>query len=482
LASVLKTGLYTLSTRLGKTLITLLTLAIIGRYISVEDFGLFAIVLIFSNLLSPLVDFALTPAYIKLENADKSASSTFFSINVYISILSVILMVLFSWGGAYLFKSENLQSLIAVFSLAIFFSSISGQPSAILKRNKEYDVISKIEIMVSVSGAALVCIMAVNGYGIWALITRGIYEAFINAALLIKKSSIDLRIVGYREIAKYKDSIKFASQIVLSRLPNRALLTIDNVIIGKFMGTEALGFYSRAFQFVQMIDTNLSKPVSSPALSYLARLHDNVEARHYITLFWATYLVSGVGCLVIIASGDQLLPILMGSNWVEAGNLLRLLGFWGIGKIFHTLSSSYHINENKVYRWTKYITLGIVIIYCVPILSLIWKQDVRLFTMLYSFSYCFYWIFVYFHSIYKDYEKTPGILQGTIYKFIGINVFTLLIYQFFTDWIISVLGGDFNILVLVMVEIFITILTFYLLFYIFAQEEKSMIIRILKKN
>jgi len=276
LASVLKTGLYTLSTRLGKTLITLLTLAIIGRYISVEDFGLFAIVLIFSNLLSPLVDFALTPAYIKLENADKSASSTFFSINVYISILSVILMVLFSWGGAYLFKSETLQPLIAVFSLAIFFSSISGQPSAILKRNKEYDVISKIEIMVSVSGAALVCIMAVNGYGIWALITRGIYEAFINAALLIKKSSIDLRIVGYREIAKYKDSIKFASQIVLSRLPNRALLTIDNVIIGKFMGTEALGFYSRAFQFVQMIDTNLSKPVSSPALSYLARLQDNV--------------------------------------------------------------------------------------------------------------------------------------------------------------------------------------------------------------
>ena len=91
--SAVHSGFFSLANQSALILINFGTLAVLGRLLKPEDFGLFAIVLASQALFLPLLDFGLTPVYIKIDRLTKETPNVFFTINIIIGLVNVLYLV-----------------------------------------------------------------------------------------------------------------------------------------------------------------------------------------------------------------------------------------------------------------------------------------------------------------------------------------------------------------------------------------------------
>lgn len=315
------------------------------------------------------------------------------------------------------YQAPPLQALMPVFALGILVAPISGQPKAILSRNKRFDKIATIRV-VSISSAALVAILfARNGYGTWALVWRFVFQTTVSSVLFLVLAQTRFQLVGIGTVRQYWDNVVFGIRIVFARLVSSLAQSLDRFILGKFSTVDFVGQYTRSHELARIPDTQIRNSLTTPALAYLARIKGGAQARHYITLEWGLLCVIGFPCFVLITTGNWLMPWFMGSQWVEAGLLLQWLGLWGLGKFFHGTGELFHMNQQLMARWFWLSIAGIPATLAVPTLLLVVGGDLFAFVRWYSVCYCLYWFVVFFQAMLRAFGWHVSILLSGVKQF-----------------------------------------------------------------
>ena len=155
-----KIGLYSLSTQFIQIIIGIGTLAILGRMISLDDFGLFAIVLSVQAIFLPILDLGLVQAYLKLKHVDQEVGNAFFTVHALIGFIVAIVFVIIAPQIAYFFDDDRLHDLLTVVSLSFVFGVLGNQSNAKLNRDLNFKLIYKINIYISVTSSLLVIALA----------------------------------------------------------------------------------------------------------------------------------------------------------------------------------------------------------------------------------------------------------------------------------------------------------------------------------
>src|SRR5258708_25450950 len=102
---------------------------------------------------------------------------------------------------------------------------------------------------------------------------------------------------------------------------------MDKVLLGRFWGAQALGFYGRAYTLINIPTQNLSNAVSAVGFPALARLQNQPERlRSYFlkcyTLFLSLTLPITVACGLF---GEDIIRVFLGPKWIDAVPVFRLL-------------------------------------------------------------------------------------------------------------------------------------------------------------
>jgi O-antigen/teichoic acid export membrane protein len=384
-----KIGLYSLSTQFIQIIIGIGTLAILGRMISLDDFGLFAIVLSVQAIFLPILDLGLVQAYLKLKHVDQEVGNAFFTVHALIGFIVAIVFVIIAPQIAYFFDDDRLHDLLTVVSLSFVFGVLGNQSNAKLNRDLNFKLIYKINIYISVTSSLLVIALAYYGYGIWSFIYRVVFEAAIKSILFTLLSKDKYIFVGMSTIKKYKESLYFGAHVVVSRLLSSWSGVIDKFILAKMGSTEVLAGYSRSQQLAQIPHSNISMSLTSPALAYVSRGSDFISK--YVLLYWVIFLAAGIPCIILIGFGDVLFPLIMGENWESMGWLLQLMGIFGLGRVFQGLLIFFNINE-KIPKRSSYFTLGHLLLVILPsAVTFIVLNNLLYFVLCISIGSFFYW-------------------------------------------------------------------------------------------
>jgi PST family polysaccharide transporter len=104
-------------------------------------------------------------------------------------------------------------------------------------------------------------------------------------------------------------------------------LNADKVLLGRFAGATALGFYGRAYQLINIPTANLNTAVSAVAFPALSRLqHQPDRLRRYFlkcyTLFLTMTMPLTVACGLF---GEDIIRVFLGPKWTDAVPVFRLL-------------------------------------------------------------------------------------------------------------------------------------------------------------
>jgi PST family polysaccharide transporter len=441
----------------------LLVLAILGRLLTPKEFGLFGIATAVQMLFLPILDMGLIPAFLKIKNVEDHVSDVFFTINFYIGILSAGMMIFIAPLAADFYGDSLIKPILFVFSISLFFSPLAGQPTAILSRNHRFDLLAKVQILISITGGVLVVFLAFYKFGVWSLVYRTIFESAFKAFLLIKISRKNFSIVGLGKIFMCKNDLLFALSTVQYRLFNCLNHALDKIFIGKISGIESLGLYSRAYQLAILPDSRIRAVIVTPILSYIAQIEEEKRlSAIYLNIYWIVVATTVLPCFFIVIAGDWIMPCFLGENWTKAGPLLQCLGLYGAGRALRGIGEIYYLNQKNISLWSKYSFYCVILYICLPFLAI--KNGLFYFSLFYSLSFfCYWFIFLCLALSIKVYKKeiTQCIVFSLMF-FVYLFVFTFLIrYNF-----INLLKIDLYIKIFLLFFVYIVLSSlFFGLFY-----------------
>ncbi|MCY7405470.1 MAG: oligosaccharide flippase family protein [Cryobacterium sp.] len=304
-------------------------IVVLGRLLDPSDYGLVASVAAIIGVGEVLRNFGLSSAAIQVRDLSRHQKDNLFWINSLIGLALMLLAVLISPLIATLYGDDRLVLLTQVLAGTFLLNGLATQFRADLNRNFHFVALTGSEIGAQVGGLAVGIVMALNGFGYWALAGQQISQGVLTIILLIP---ITRWFPGwYHRRAPMRHLITFGSNLAGTQLLGYASRNTDTIVIGATLGAGPLGLYNRAFQLLLLPLNQINGPSTRVALPVLARLQDDPPKYDRFILLGQTIMLHAV-TIVLAFSCAQALPIIsiaLGSRWLGSAPIFQILAIAG---------------------------------------------------------------------------------------------------------------------------------------------------------
>jgi O-antigen/teichoic acid export membrane protein len=268
-----------------------------AAYVSPAEYGLVALALPFTAFMVLLTDLGLTSALVRHPDLTPRNAGAAFSLIV---SFGFALAVLLSLGTFVVTRHIDLPGFFPIMTALAFSSGLSLVaivPRAMMERALRYPRVARNE-MIAVLAATLVGVgCLVLGGGIWGLVTYMVLTQAIRAGLLWQDARAGIALnLQWTAIAPV---LHFGGWVLASNLLNFLSRNADNVLVGSFLGTESLGLYSLAYQFMIVPLVTISWPAGAVLIATVSgRVYDARRTRETTgALLMVTSLITFPGMM-----------------------------------------------------------------------------------------------------------------------------------------------------------------------------------------
>jgi PST family polysaccharide transporter len=300
----------------GQAVLRLLVLGIMARLLSPNDFGTASMAMVIIGLAEIVGQIGVAPAIVQRKDLGPRHISSGFTFSILSSIVIGLCIYLAAPFVAELFREPQLVSIMQVLAILFPIRGIAVIAQAMLQREMKFQKLATIEVMSYLFGYGLVAISLGHlGFGLWALIYAQIAQASINSLGYLLRAPHILKL-GFdrRAIA---DLIGFGIFFSAGRLGNYVAGNGDYFIVGRWLGAEALGIYSRAYQITAQPANLLSSVIDRVLFPALASVQDEKErmARAYRLALGTLVMLGMPMSVVLIILAPETIRILLGPGW-----------------------------------------------------------------------------------------------------------------------------------------------------------------------
>lgn len=313
--------------KMGSQFISFFVTIILARLIAPAEFGLVAIVTIFTIFLNVFVDSGLGSALIQKKDAGNIDFSTVFFFNIVASLLLYTILYIATPFISSFYDNAQLTPLLRVASFSLVITGLRSTQETFVTRNLMFKKHFLAISIAAICSAVIGIVLAYLGYGAWAIVFQQLCNASISTIILWYL--IPWRPQLLFSINSLKGLIPFGLKIFGGSLIDTLYSEIRSLLIGKIYTPADLAFYDRGKQFPYMIVSGINGALNSVLFPIMARNQDNpnrikqiVRKTIRVSLFW----VSSVLCFLVCAA-DSLVEFLMTSKWLPSVIYIQVLCF-----------------------------------------------------------------------------------------------------------------------------------------------------------
>ena len=312
-------------------------MAIISRYLSAEEIGIYSLVVVVIGIGRVFSDAGMSNALIHFQELDSIQINTMYWLNIIVAgIMSVVLCML-STPVAVLFKTPELSRFIRIMSLTLFIGSIGQQYYILLKRDLAFASLSLIDLSQRIVIFISVVFLLVGlDYGIWAVIYGTIFGSIVYAIASFIIGTRNFSFPSFKRIQfnRIRECMRFGFFQMGDSSISYISSNLDKLFIGRFFGMDVLGIYelatvliNRPITIVNPIFNNVSFPLFSKMQHDLPRLN-----QWYIKKIAIVSLISAAIYCGMFAIKEEFVLFLYGSNRELVAVSLSILFIYGYFK------------------------------------------------------------------------------------------------------------------------------------------------------
>jgi O-antigen/teichoic acid export membrane protein len=304
--------------------------AFLARLLTPRDFGLIAMVAVFSGFAALFNDLGFGPALVQRQNIEDRHYCSVFWLNVVIGIVLAGILYVSSPLIARFYREPRLIPIMMFTCLCFPINAMGLVQMASLTRQMNFRSLGLIDFgNVTISGIVAI-VLARRGFGVWSLVCQMLCLAVFGVVGLWYASawrpSLSFDRTAIREL------LGFSSNLTGFTAINYWYRNGDNLLVGSFFGSAALGIYARAYNLMLMPVNQITNVVSKVMFPVLSRLQDDkVRVRSiYLRSIAIIALVTFPLMLGLLAVADHFILAVYGAGWIGAIPILRIFCVLGM--------------------------------------------------------------------------------------------------------------------------------------------------------
>lgn len=308
---------------------TLTTLAL-AWFLTPEDFGLLAMMTVFLAFADVLVDAGFSQALIRKESVTQRELSTAFFANISIAVLAYLLLFFCASYIALFYEQPELEPLIQVAGVAIFFNALAVVQQAILSRALKFKLQLQVTLPAAAVSGVIAIVCAYSGLGVWALIVQVVSQSLLTALLYWRLQLWSPSLEFGRN--EFRELFAFGGYLLLAQMMNVPFKNMYVIVIAKVYVSAIAGLYFFAEKIRDLILNQLVNSVQKvtyPALSQVQS--DSVKLkRGYRQVISVTTFVVFPVLILLAALVNNLFTLLLPATWFAAVPYLQLMCLAGL--------------------------------------------------------------------------------------------------------------------------------------------------------
>ena len=385
---------------------------ILGRLLDPSDYGMTAMLAVFSVIANELQSSGFKTGLINLREPKHEDYNAVFWFNIVAGLVLYVAL----WFAAPLiadyYHEQKLIPLSRYVFLGFVFSSFGMAQSAYLTKQMQIKQIAKCGMTATLSSSLVSVAMAAMGFGYWALATQYLMYIAVNTLLLWYFSPWRPTIIGVRSqesgvssnlpssvsslLTPLKRLFPFSFRIMLSAIFTQLNNNVMNLLLGHYYGKTNTGHYNQAYQWSSKCFLLVGNMLRQVDQTVLVGLRDERERQlavlRKMMRFTAFISFPLLFCLAMVS--HEFIVLAIGEKWAFAASLLPLLCLSGAFMPLSTLLTDSVISQHRsdIYLWST-VALGVLQI--VMMVSL-WRQGIVVMVWAYTLlniGWVFVWHF-----------------------------------------------------------------------------------------
>lgn len=324
--------------------VQLLQLFIAAWLLSPAELGIWATLTIIYRLLTPVVEGGWTRAIIREGTLLPHQLKTLFTYNFALGCIVKILLSLTAKSISTMFLMPELSTYIHTFSWIFVAIGLGAQSSALLQKELQFKTLAIITAISTIVEAILFLTMLYFGYGIWAMIIPFVTKFFIQQCsfFFITKTPFSF----HNDYQSVRHIITFGNYDLAAQLIGYFYVNIDNLLILRYLGKEALGYYSFAWDLTMKPVVFLIPIIVRVTFPVMSKL-DDLNPLYQKTIRWIFNIQTPV-YLCLFTAGPLFISYFYDEKWSPSIPILQILCIVAWLRAISVLSSSVFAIKGKI--------------------------------------------------------------------------------------------------------------------------------------
>jgi O-antigen/teichoic acid export membrane protein len=331
-----------LSGNVGRAALQLIFTAVLSRLLLPADFGIMTIATMVTGFAQLFVEMGVGSALVQKKDIDDTHINSAFTFSLISAVAMTGLFYLVDPLLAIFFKQPALTNVLNLLIWTFPITIISRVSYSLLQRDLKFKKLAGNNLVSNLIGFGFIGIpLAYMGYGFYALVWANLSQSAIYTAILFYHQPHKIKLQINRK--SLKELTSYGSQFTASKIFNYWAINGDYFVVSKILGTVALGYYSRAYRLMGMVNTIFGTIMDSVLFPSFAKVQDDSEKtrlaldRGFTILLWLFFPAS----VFMSLTATEIISILFGPKWLFVIIPFQILSLGMFFRIGYKLAGSF---------------------------------------------------------------------------------------------------------------------------------------------
>lgn len=318
-----------------------------ARLLAPSDFGLVAMVATVTALVTMIQDLGTAQAVIQRERIGAAHLNALFWISAGLGGLLALLLAASAAAVARFFGEPRLEVLLVAFTVPVVAGGLQAIPFALLNRHMRFRELALVDALAAAASFLVGVALSWQLRSYWALYAAACVSALVMLAGCWAMS-------GFRPGRPAFDGetramVGFGSGVTGFNLANYFSRNADNILIGKFFGDVALGFYDRAYRLLLFPLSQIHAPIGRVMIPLLSQsLPDPGRYRRCYTECVSLILIATQPAILFATLyAEDVFRILLGERWIASAPIFAWLGVAGLHQVMTSTIGWLYISQGR---------------------------------------------------------------------------------------------------------------------------------------